>query len=344
MRYRKVLLCLTVFCTVAFLGSMFDGYIPHSNAGSITQQQIDNAHPPVSPEDIVGLPPMSVIMSSNDATLDRIIERNDAQLIFDAQQEGRELRDDEYITVVKRRLLRPHASSPVNDVLIDAYVLSNGSEGHFFASPVFSADVKGPFRYRVEELNLDEGWYIVHLLTAEEMQAEDKLQEQQKEEAEQVGFLDLFWNALGYLGPSSAYAGGPWTHSILVTVKDKSSPFTKHVEEGVKMTWESNSSNPLAFPLVNSKDKRCVTFGSWVAAFGCGSIAETQQILTYPLGGTKKVARTTTYKPLVTGSENVTIDESVYGYNLGIWFTLDNCDFTNLLGVAAKCEIDIDAF
>lgn len=309
----------------------------------ITQEKVDKAVMPTS-EHIAGLPPMAEVMAANDETLDRMLSQSDQRLEKQAAAEGRTLGADEYTKVVRRMMLRPHSKSSTKDLMVEGFELSNGQTGHFLTSPLFKPEVRGPFGYEVEEVNLDEGWYKARLITAAELKAEQD--QQQAKSVEPQSFLR---HLLDFLNPS-AHACTIHVKSVMARVEKKSDG-SAQIDDGVKLWWGSSGiSWPGIPPLVWGAAQRCIPRSGWVATPSCGGYT----LRTLYTGGwpqlvaSKQIFRDKFYFHNPPGHtsmfDGIDTHAEVVGKHQGLSFINAFCTIDQFESFTFRCVTLVDAF
>lgn len=138
-------------------------------SGGLPLRMYNTMAQPLPPDAVWGPRPLGEVIAEHDERLNQELSEKNEALEEMARAQGRELQDSERVTVVREVILRPHPDSPVKDVVIIVYELSDGTKGTFSTTPIFQPWVKGPFGYKTEAINVDEGWYIVRFLTPEEI-------------------------------------------------------------------------------------------------------------------------------------------------------------------------------
>jgi len=222
---------------------------------------------------------LSQALEANDEHLNYVLNQLNSKLEEKAYAEGRGLQESERIRVIRRVVLQPHPTSPVQDLIVEAWELSDGTKGSSFSTPTFQPWVKGPFGYKLETMNLDEGWYIVRFATPEEIQDATKEPEATEPvpatESEPLSFLQ---HVIGFLSPSEALAcpcspqgacqqSTPYQHSVYEPLYDNAGPLL--ARDGVKMQWIRNT---CCQGQILSTDKRCEVFGAWQYLAPCEAV------------------------------------------------------------------------
>lgn len=258
------------FLAVVFTGVvLFGGGVPiYTNYGTAQSLPLGAVKEPASMEEAIAYGNMQI---------EEALERSNEQLEKKAQAEGRELTEEEKVKVVRKAVLQPHPDSPVKDVLVFAFELSDGTEGTYYTTPTYQSWVKGPFGYKLEVMNIDEGWYIVRFLTPEEIEEVTKepgAMEPTTVDGEPLSFLEQLG---GLFSPAEAEAcppptcqppPTPYQHSMYQPLYDKAGPLV--ARDGIKMRWTRDTS--CLAQIVGLDPPRCEPIGAWQYLAPCNAI------------------------------------------------------------------------
>lgn len=198
------------------------------------------------PDAIKGAAPLGHALDANDQQINEVLQQRNQEL---EQLKGRKLKESEKVKLARRVVLQPHPDSPVKDVIIIWYEISDGSVGQHFTGPMIDVNSQGPIGWHTEAINVEEGWYIVRYATPEELEAQRKARDTPAEpvpapamENEPRSFLE---RVIGFFSLSEAVAcsGGctPFptevTHSVSNFLTEKNNSAIEYAEDGVKLTW-----------------------------------------------------------------------------------------------------------
>jgi hypothetical protein len=266
MQPRKLKFWISVLAGVIILS----GGLPFSARHSTAQ--------PLPPGAIKELPSVERAIEAGDEEIAYVLNQRNQLLGEKAQAEGRELTEEEKVKFVRRVILKPHPDSPVQDVIVQAFELSDGTEGTSLTTPTFQPWVKGPFGYLIEAVNLDEGWYIVRFATPEEIQDTTKdpkvVEPNPVAEDEPLSFLEQLG---GLFSPAEAEAcppptcqppPTPYSHSMYQPLYDQAGPLV--ARDGIKMRWTRDTS--CLAQIVGLDPPRCEPFGAWQYLAPCDAI------------------------------------------------------------------------
>lgn len=239
--------------------------LSESLAFSIRQS---SAQTPI-PDEIRDRPDLLDLLQSFNQSLDAVLKSRNERLEEQASAAGRELQEGERVTVVRRVLLRPHPASPVKDVVVEAYELSDGSTGQTIGGPVMGPEVTEPTGGQLVDFNMDEGWYIVRPLTAEELQQVIPQKPPEPASTREEGQpLSLLERIITFLGPSEVIAcpsgcwpalnPPPWQRRVRALLRDAAGTL---VDDNVFARWTANAQT--CIPQLLSSSGQCLPSAGW---------------------------------------------------------------------------------
>lgn len=301
------------FWSIVLVGvMMFSGRLPFSAFYSAAQ--------PLPPDSIQGQRPLSEILEWHHKLLDEQLSKINQALEESARAHGRELLESERVKIVREVVLKPHPTSPVKDVTLIYYELSDGSTGEYSASPIFQPWVTQPFGYITEATNIDEGWYIVRYATPEENQQMRKKPEEAEPVPEAQGEPRSFLNrVIDLLSPSEALACPPclntYTHSACKTGHQTE---VEVARDGVKMTWKGDNG---CGPVIVSTNKLCQPTPPWQYLAPCDAPTA------YPVFDMVVARHTDSYESpgYPNSGARLVITSYVYGQKTGAWVSDGSC-------------------
>lgn len=329
MQRRQIRFWIVVLAGVITLS----GGVPLSIHHSVAQ--------PFPSDAIKGAAPLGHALELSDQSIERALKKRNREL---EQLKGRKLEESEKVKLVRRVVLQPHPDSPVKDVIIIAYELSDGSVGQQFAGPLVDANVKGPLGWHTEAINLDEGWYIVRYKMPEELESLRKATDTPAEPVPSPAVKDkplsLLERVLGLFSPSAALAcsGGctPFpsilTHSVsqLLTQQVTPSIFVLVAEDGVKLTYVQRDAQTCSPKIVAVPPPLCHTEQSWMFDSPCNPTSFTQ------LAGAVTATHSDTYRS-PGGAVRVDLTSMIWANEFFI-MPFGECVFTLSQPSNLRCE------